>query len=389
MSFNIKEQKIDWWLFMVVLILNFMPFYLATLAFVFIFLFLILNRTIGPSLLIKNKTSLFFSLFATYSLIISLFFHNVAGVAMSLFYFIAILYLSYYHEHAPPDLFDQIINVCMILSLSIFAYTLLEYFNIVPEWDYSFIHPDLNSNHSNRVEATFFNPNYYAMVLEFLIIMGLYKIATSNTPWHQSFYLFIVIANCLAVIFTGNRTAPVVVALAVFVFFYVIAFKRTAIFIALIIMTVMIIFILSGYYPRLEDLSWAINDRIDIWHTAWEGIKENFIFGRGPYTYTLVYDDYGGKFTYHAHNIYLDTLLNYGIVGGFILCLPIIRYCRWLFSMHQYPQMKEKAALYSSFVCIFLVHGLTDMSIYWFQTMAIFMPIMLLLPTQIKSLQTN
>ncbi|MDO5456884.1 MAG: O-antigen ligase family protein [Atopococcus tabaci] len=306
-------------------------------------------------------------------------------MAVSLLYFVFILYFAYYEKNAPPDLFDKLVNICMIASVFIFIYVIFEHLEIVAEWDYSFITSSIDKNHNNRVEATFFNPNYFALMLEFFIAMGLYKLFTSKTSWKKIIYAGLIAGNILAVLYTGNRTSPIVIVAAVLVFLYILSYKKITLLLTSILGISLIWFAISGYYPRIDSLSWALDDRLDIWKTGLKGIQDNWIFGQGPYTYMQIYDLYNGKFTYHAHSIYIDTLLNYGIFGNLILLNAAYRYLKWLIQMHKYPQLKTKAALVWSLLTIFIVHGLTDLAIYWFQTAFVFLALILLVPGLVKA----
>lgn len=53
--------------------------------------------------------------------------------------------------------------------------------------------------------------------------------------------------------------------------------------------------------------------------------------------------------------------------------------------MHKYPQLKAKAALVWSMLAIFLVHGISDLAIYWFQTAFVFLTLILLVPSLVKA----
>lgn len=328
-------------------------------------------------------------MFSIYSLGTSLIHQNIYGMAVSLIYFVFILYFAYYEKNAPPDLFDKIVNICMVASAFIFIYVIFEHLEIVAEWDYSFIASGIDKNHSNRVEATFFNPNYFALMLEFFIAMGLYKLFTSKTTWKRFIYAGLIAGNIIATFYTGNRTSPVVIVAAVLVFFYVLSYRKTALALTSILGIGLIIFAVSGHYPRIDSIAWALEDRLEIWETGLRGIKNNWIFGQGPYTYMQIYDLYGGKFTYHAHSTYIDTLLNYGIVGSAMLLVTAYKYLRWMIQMHKYPQLKAKAALVWSMLAIFLVHGISDLAIYWFQTAFVFLTLILLVPSLVKAEETK
>ncbi len=59
--------------------------------------------------------------------------------------------------------------------------------------------------------------------------------------------------------------------------------------------------------------------RIKIWKTAFMCISMYPFFGWGPQTYQKFYPLVHGHKAPHAHNIYIDSILSYGVVGTGVL----------------------------------------------------------------------
>ncbi len=55
--------------------------------------------------------------------------------------------------------------------------------------------------------------------------------------------------------------------------------------------------------------------RIKIWKTAFMCISMYPFFGWGPQTYKKFYPLVHGHKAPHAHNIYIDSIFSYGVVG--------------------------------------------------------------------------
>lgn len=377
---NFKEFGFEYYLFFALFILIFVPFYVWLPAFILVFLILLFRGDFKGQFKDPNPAYIFILAFVTYSTVISAINQNILGFWISLFMYLYAIYFKYYMENAYERLFNHIVNVSLIASGFLFIFAFLEYKEWVLEWDYTFISPMLGREHPERVEATFFNPNYYAHMLEFFIAMGLYKMFSTKSRWKMVIYVLVTAANLLATFWTGNRTSPVIAVVAVIVFFYVLSARRTTIAVSLILVLALIVTVATGHYPRLDNISWALEDRLYIWETAIKGIQDNWLFGQGPLTYMMVWQDYQGKSTYHAHNILLDTVLSYGIVGISILLYPMLAYIRKLFEMRSYPRLRRKYALVISLIFIVLVHGIIDLAIFWFQTSFVFLVIVLLVP---------
>lgn len=362
---------------------NFFPFYITVIVFITEF---ILLAALGAFKAFdsRNFASPYLWIFIAYSSIISLIHNNFLGLFISIVFILLLIYFYYYQRIIKPYFFEDLLNFALISSFIIFIFATLEHLNYIPEWDYTFISPALGRQHHNRVEATFFNPNYYAMMLEFFIMVGIYKI-TRTLKWRKKIvYSFITLCNVAALLFTGTRTAFLVVLGSLFIYFYVYGYKKRAIgtVISLSLLT------LIGYYfnllPRSDNLLYAFEDRFVIWETALKGLRDNFWFGQGPLTYMHIWQDYGDKYTQHAHNIVLDTLLSYGIIGSSILFFPFKQYAHTLNQMRQYPQLRRRLALICSFITVVLIHGITDLPIFWVQTAFLFLFILLAAKNMLK-----
>jgi len=145
-----------------------------------------------------------------------------------------------------------------------------------------------------------------------------------------------------------------------------------------------ILLILTGNYPRVENLSWALQDRFIIWETALQGIRDNFLFGQGPLTYRNVYTLYDGQQTYHAHNIILDTLLSHGIIGTSLLIYPFSWFFNLWWKLKKDEKLRGQFALHGSLMAAVIIHGMVDLGILWFQTGFLFLLILLTVPNLMR-----
>ena len=68
-------------------------------------------------------------------------------------------------------------------------------------------------------------------------------------------------------------------------------------------------------FPRVESIDVAWGQRFSIWKTSLLGILEHPLLGQGAAAYRIVGPKYGGYITFHSHNLLLDGLLNFGLIG--------------------------------------------------------------------------
>ena len=81
-----------------------------------------------------------------------------------------------------------------------------------------------------------------------------------------------------------------------------------------------------------------------------------------------LYDDldkYNGHLTQHAHSVYLDPLLSFGIIGLACLVPYIYDNCKRLYKVKEHYSY---IALVMGFIGVLLIHGILDYTIFWIHT---------------------
>ena len=63
----------------------------------------------------------------------------------------------------------------------------------------------------------------------------------------------------------------------------------------------------------------SMEERISIWDAGMALFKQNPFWGEGPLTYMHSYPRIHAPYHEHAHSLYIDTILSYGIVGTILL----------------------------------------------------------------------
>lgn len=371
-------------LFITLLISIFFPFYIGLTVFLIFFVLLLSFEGI-PNLFSDLSTSMrFLWAFALYSFVVSLLGRNSIGVLISIFFPLLLMFFKYYQENVRPPFLENILTITLYTSFFLAIYSGLEYMEVFAEWDYTFISSMMAIDHPGRVEATFFNPNYFATMLEFFVVIGLYKITKEKETRQRLIYTMITLGNIVVVFFTGSRTAPIIIISSLVIFFVMLGHKKIGAHLLILFGLIFLAMIATGNYPRMESVLWALEDRDMIWETAVKGIKDNFLLGQGPLTYLNIYDLYGGKETFHAHNLFLDALLSYGIVGCSLLLYPAIQSVKLMLEMSKHEQLRHQFALYCSLTAVVLIQGITDLGILWFQTSFLFLMITLTAPNLLK-----
>ncbi|MFV0288924.1 MAG: O-antigen ligase family protein [Mycoplasmatales bacterium] len=211
-----------------------------------------------------------------------------------------------------------------------------------------------------RIHSFFMNANYYATILEFIILMAFYKLAiVKDKESSFAFYSLVIIINIFLLYLTGCRTAWFALFASVPIIF--LFQKKYYIATTLIITSLLIFFgtILFEIFPRIDTLLVDFNVRLKIWIAALHGFIQHPLLGVGPFGYKSIYLVNHGPKTIHAHSLYFDTLLSYGILGTATVLYSLSKYFK---SLALTAHLKYYS-LMIGILSVTLIHGILDITI--------------------------
>ena len=307
---------------------------------------------------------------------VSLFYQNWMGLLNSFGYLGIALFIAYYRKNINPKLFQYIITEIIILSLFAAAYGLYEFKVVSENSGYSFFDFKIQEKPKDRISSTFMNANFYATICEFVIVFCLYKFMHAKKISLRLMHLVIAAINFFMMLLTGCRTALLPFLFIFLVFFWQCKEKGWFTFSA--VMEGLAIGIVSQFpklIPRITNMK-TFASRVKIWTTAKQAIGMHPIFGQGPQTYGFVYKSLHGHKAPHAHNIYIDSILSFGIVGTAIGIGYFITLWKEIRQYKMYPEDKYVFPLILCFIVIALVHGILDCTLNFVATGIIFMMIL-------------
>ena len=363
-----EDQKI-----VALMILNlFVPFYGQLVIMVLFTAYLLFKRNLMDCIK-KQPGAKFLYIWAILEIFVALFYKNYLGAGNALGYVCVGAFLAYYMRHHDEAFFHDMVDMMLHLSIWIAIIGLIEFWYFSSLKGYSFFEFKVQNSPKRRITGTFFNANYYAMMIEFFVGMCLYRWVQVKSVWSKTKYVLIGLLNIFLLYLTGCRAAFIPLGIVVPLFFILYGEKKW-IFVSLGLMACagLLFFIKPNLIPRLSDLS-TISSRVKIWKGGIEGIKMYPFFGNGPMTYGNLYEKFGWHKAPHCHNIYLDALSAYGIVG----CIPLFGYIFYLIK-GVWSTRKNKAlfALMISFIVIYLVHGLVDCTLNYLSTSCTFLMVL-------------
>ncbi|COO09870.1 O-Antigen Polymerase family [Streptococcus pneumoniae] len=367
----------------------FLPFYLFVVVFCLYIISLIFTGDM-KSILQKMGEHPMLLLFLGYSTVISILAQNWMGLVASVGMFLFTIFFLHYQSILSHKFFRLILQLVLFGSVLSAVFASLEHFQIVKKFNYAFLSPNMQVWHQNRAEVTFFNPNYYGIICCFCIMIAFYLFTTTKLNWLKVFCVIAGFVNLFGLNFTQNRTAfPAIIAGAIIYLFTTIK-NWKAFWLSIGVFAIGLSFLFSSDLGvRMGTLDSSMEERISIWDAGMALFKQNPFWGEGPLTYMHSYPRIHAPYHEHAHSLYIDTILSYGIVGTILLVLSSVAPVRLMMDMSQESGKRPIIGLYLSFLTVVAVHGIFDLALFWIQSGFIFLLVMCSIPLEHRTLVSD
>lgn len=367
----------------------FLPFYLFVVVLCLYIISLIFTGDM-KSILQKMGEHPMLLLFLSYSTVISILAQNWMGLVASVGMFLFTIFFLHYQSILSHKFFRLILQFVLFGSVLSAAFASLEHFQIVKKFNYAFLSPNMQVWHQNRAEVTFFNPNYYGIICCFCIMIAFYLFTTTKLNWLKVFCVIAGFVNLFGLNFTQNRTAfPAIIAGAIIYLFTTIK-NWKAFWLSIGVFAIGLSFLFSSDLGvRMGTLYSSMEERISIWDAGMALFKQNPFWGEGPLTYMHSYPRIHAPYHEHAHSLYIDTILSYGIVCTILLVLSSVAPVRLMMDMSQESGKRPIIGLYLSFLTVVAVHGIFDLALFWIQSGFIFLLVMCSIPLEHRMLVSD
>ncbi|WP_276627709.1 O-antigen ligase family protein [Sharpea azabuensis] len=351
----------------------FLPFYI-TLIIHAIELIILLKRGELVEAYKKTSASYFILLFCALLAIVSLFYQNYLGILVTVGILMLGSFAVYYRQHISAESFEFFMDTTLILSLVAALVAIIQYFIILHRFNIDGFELIIFNTPKNRVDSFYFNANYYAMMIEFWVGIAFYKILRLTQEEHVNFkkiggYCIIILINLFTLVLSGCRTAwPAMLAGLAIMLLFAHFYKLFGLIVAGGMASAGFLFTHKSYIPRASNITKYLGVRQKIWRAAIASIKDHPLFGEGPLTYMHIWKQYNGHNTQHAHNIFLDPPLSFGIVG-ILMILPYLISCiKRTYITYKLHKNDTLVALIIGLIVMTYIHGLLDYTIFFIQT---------------------
>jgi O-antigen ligase len=337
----------------------FLPFYFGLVTVSCIAFMTIVKCGIRKKAFSAPYTKLIFA-FLVGSFFVAAAYNNYKGMAYSILIYAIVTCGLYFRSVMTRRLYHLALDTACVASLwcavTAFAQKALMY----------------TSAPNYRPVSVFTNANYYGMMIEFVVIIALYRIFTN--PDRAPFYAAVIGVNFAGLYLTASCSSTVaMVCAAAVILLYKRGSKATAVFFTVIAVCLAVFLLFPGALPRSSmAIETTVEQRLSIWRASWRAFEKTPVFGRGATAYQMIWEQFGGYKTYHSHNLALDTLLNFGIVGAAAICVYLGYQIHLLILRFRYRICRDMDVLVAAALSAVLVHGVTDVTIVWIQTAMLF-----------------
>ena len=281
--------------------------------------------------------------------------HNLIGILYSLLMAALLLSALYLRSGMTLPLFERMMDAACACGAASAAVGVLQKLYWLPQ------------DASYRPVSLFTNANYFAAMMEFLLLIAMYRLF--SRPQRKGLPVLALLSALAGLYCAASLSAVFAAGVAAAVMLLVKQRLRLlAGLSAAAVAAVLLVLAFPALFPRTLAAGESWEARFSIWHTAVKGILAHPLFGEGAAAYRQVYPRYFGYETYHAHNLLLDMLLNFGFIGTAALGAYFFLQLRVLLLRFRSRMCEDSNVLLLAALVAVLVHGLTDVTIFWVQT---------------------
>lgn len=351
----------------------FLPYYVSVAVIALIAIMTVIDHK-KRAQAFREPYSKFIVCVMTGAFLISVVYTNHVGVMYSLIIISLLVTAFYIRSIMTRQLFNTMLDVACLSSMAcamIAVFQKLSVYSTSPNY---------------RPVSTFTNANYYGMVIEFIVLISIYRLLTNKQD--KQFYFIVIGVNMVGLYLSASMSSFIALACAsMIILLFKGKYKMAAFLVLLAGSFILCSFLLPKFFPRIWDIDHTMDQRLNIWATALKGIELHPLFGQGPATYPLIVNEFAGYKTYHCHNLFIDILLNYGLVGAGAIAFYAVMQIKALAARFKNNICTNMNLLVVACLVAIVVHGLTDVTIMWNQTGMLFF--LIFSSTGIHSAYTN
>jgi len=360
-SFSIKN------IFLLIIISRF--FFIFHLIYIFYF-------SIKKKILFKLKkynfyrtSFIFFAIFYLTGLIINFFIGNSVINQITFFCLVFLFFFTFflgYYFYLKKNIyisFSRLVlyfNIFLVIDICLYRFFGISIFPFIEDIHYFY--------GNSRYAGVFLDRKVLGgyLCITFPIIYNYLNLRLKNTDLvffkYSYFYLLMYFG---AIIMTGDRRPTFIFGIIIF-FYYIfqknkISYKTLLIFLSLSLFIYFIFYVKPLLFDRfvLDTIHIISNynnyekgDWFKIYHTSFGIISysfQNFIIGVGSKNFTKIcIEIFTSGCSTHPHNLYIEMFVTFGVVGFFIFCLCIYKFCKFLIKLLSILRLKDRFRVFTA-----------------------------------------
>ncbi len=346
----------------------FLHFYITALC-ILLFSVAILSKKSLKKDIFCHKSSAVIIIFTVFSAVTALCCRNFFGFGASVLFFLMFIIALYMRTVMTAGIFEKATTICCFASLfASFVIIVEKIINIQ-----SNTHRCFGDFANNLYTSFYLNPNYVATLMAIVIFICAYKILTYRK--NILFFSFTAFFAAVSMYLCGSMFIWIVVIAGLAVYLFTAHHRKllTLLFGAALTGIVLLI-LFPEIMPRINEIAGTSDNRFLIWGLTVDKIPESILFGRGFYSYyhisnILIASGVQGIYSStHAHNIILESLLSFGIVGLILIITGMFIFFKRLSRCMKQHMRPPIATLIFTIFSALILHSFIDMTMLWIQT---------------------
>lgn len=341
---------------------SFLPIYVSGAVIVIIGVsFCILPGT--RSKIFDKANSVILATFILLTGIVALCYGNYTGLLCSGVFAAMLIVGAVARSLATKRFFENLLNCFVISGIAATIGCIIE----------RVIHKD---DPTYRCQGFLMNPNFFGTAIAFVILICAYK-AITRAKFLPLYYMAAVFM-AISIYLCGSMVLWLVIFIGIFLLLCLShEYRLLAVFMGVVALAGVAIVLVPGLIPRLGEISQTTDNRVLIWSFAIEQIKEAPIFGRGFLSYHFLYNQmvaarpelYKAAF---SHNLLLESLLSFGIVGTLTVGAYFVTFFKSIFKCHDELKSRNHSYVITTFITSLFIaiacYGLMDTTVINVQT---------------------
>lgn len=283
------------------------------------------------------------------------------SILSSILYIMKIFFCSVVSSYLEESHMDKLVLLFLCLGILVSCIGIIQYFYFNGDMPSSWVDTNIYSI-SFRAYSTFINPNILAVFLNLTILAGLVRLESNKFRINKIIAISCIILSTTCILLTYSRNGWLSLCITLIALSFINKkYRKYCIIFPIIFLMFDFLGDIGRLFPQNMITDSSIEYRIKIWTATIRIIKDNLMLGIGQGTIweqVPLYSSELKAYISHAHNIYLQRLVDTGIIGLFLF----IWFIKFLWGKIKEDVLKNKeiSVIAFSFYITLLVNGFFD-----------------------------